>query len=322
MQLNLCPAKITGSTKIKADFHSFLIFLISENAVDNNPLRMFSKHKKKAMKKRFLCIVMGGFSLLTVVACNQSYEHSTADTAMSLESADTSPATAKSLEDQQTTQRKIIKEGSIRFETANAKDTRQQITTAVGKYKGYVSQDNAESYGNRSVYTLTLRIPAEHFENLLTDIGTTAKNIEQQDIKALDVTEEFIDVASRIQTKKELENRYKALLGKATKIEEILSIEKEIETLRSDIESFEGRLNYLKSSIAYSTLTVVFYETQPSTQSFGSDFTSAFKEGWNNLVSFTLGLFYIWPFILISLGIFFLIRRRIKRKKTKTNESL
>lgn len=275
------------------------------------------------MKKRVLSIVLGGVLLITVAACNQSYEQSTADTAMSLESADVNSTPAKNLESQQqTTQRKIIKEGSIRFETANAKDTRQQLTTAVAKYQGYVSQDNAESYGNRSVYTLTLRIPAAHFESLLADIATTAKNIEQQDIKALDVTEEFIDVESRIQTKKELESRYKALLSKASKIEEILAIEKEIETLRSDIESYEGRLNYLKSSIAFSTLTVVFYETQPSTTSSGSEFTSAFKEGWDNLVAFTLGLFYIWPFILISIGVFFLIRRRIKRKKRKTNESL
>lgn len=274
------------------------------------------------MKKRFLLIALGGFSLFTAVACNQNYEHTAADTTVGLAHAEANPVPAKNLEDQQAMQRKIIKEGSIRFETENAKDTRQHLTTVIAKYQGYVSQDNAESYGNRSVYTLTLRIPAAHFENLLTDITTTAKNIEQQDIKALDVTEEFIDVASRIQTKKELESRYKALLGKATKIEEILSIEKEIEILRSDIESYEGRLNYLKSSIAYSTLTVVFYETQPSTTSVGSDFTDAFKTGWDNLVSFTLGLFYIWPFILISIGIFFLIRRGIKRKKRKTNESL
>lgn len=269
------------------------------------------------MKKRLLCFTWIGFTLLTAMACNQGSERSTAETVVSSESPDASSTTAENLKAEQTTSRKIIKEGSIRFETANAKDTRQQLITAVAKYQGYVSQDNAESYGNRSVYTLTLRIPAAHFENLLADIATTAQTIEQQDIKALDVTEEFIDVESRIHTKKELENRYKTLLSKANKVEEILSIEKEIEALRSDIESYEGRLNYLKSSIAYSTLTVVFYETQPSTTSFGSDFTSAFKEGWDNLVSFTLGLFYIWPFILISIGVFFLVRSRIKRKKRK-----
>ncbi|MBB1139529.1 DUF4349 domain-containing protein [Myroides sp. WP-1] len=269
------------------------------------------------MKKRILFLVLGCSVLLAVFSCNQHQEHMSADAAVSLESADTNSASAEKIEGQQAVERKIIKEGSIRFETDAASETRKQITAALATYKGYVSQDHAETYASQSVYTLTVRVPAENFEKLLSDITTAAKKVENQDIRALDVTEEFIDVESRIHTKKELENRYKALLSKANKVEEILSIEKEIEALRSDIESYEGRLNYLKNSVAYSTLTVVFYEKQTSTSTFGYEFSTAFKEGWSNLVSFTLGLFYIWPFILITIGVLYLVRRRIKRRKNK-----
>ncbi|EHQ42896.1 Uncharacterised protein [Myroides odoratus] len=270
---------------------------------------------KNAMKKIVFHTVIGVIFLLTFASCNKKYDSVAAETADYLSLADTDSSPAKNLEAGQTVERKIIKEGSIRFETANAAATRKQITAALATYKGYLAQDQSETYASQSVYTLTLRIPAENFEKLLTEITTAAQKVDNQDIKALDVTEEFIDVESRIQTKKELENRYKALLSKANKVEEILAIEKEIEALRSDIESYEGRLNYLKSSIAYSTLTAVFYEKQTTTTTFGSEFSTAIGEGWDNLVSFTLGLFYIWPFILILLAILFFVRRKIKRRK-------
>lgn len=272
------------------------------------------------MKKILCYTLIGVISLLTLTSCDKKYDSVAAESAdyLSLSNANSSPA--KNLEVEQAVERKIIKEGTIRFETANAAETRKQITAALATYKGYVSQDQAETYASQSTYTLTVRVPAENFEKLLSDITTAAKKVENQDIKALDVTEEFIDVESRIHTKKELENRYKALLSKANKVEEILAIEKEIEALRSDIESYEGRLNYLKSSVAYSTLTVVFYEKQTSTSTFGSEFTTAFAEGWDNLVSFTLGLFYIWPFIFIILGVMFVVRRKLKRRKLQKKE--
>lgn len=267
------------------------------------------------MKKSILYTLLGLSIVMVTAACNKNYD-TVAESSVMLQDYEAAPTPTKDIASQQTTvERKIIKEGSIRFETTDATATRKQITTTLVTQQGYLAQDHVETYANQSTYTLTLRVPAENFEKLLAEITTTAHKVENQDIKALDVTEEFIDVESRIGTKKELENRYKALLSKANKVEEILAIEKEIETLRSDIESYEGRLNYLKNNVAFSTLTVVFYEKQTSTTTFGSEFTSAFAEGWDNLVSFTLGLFFIWPFILITLGILFFVRRRIKRKR-------
>lgn len=269
------------------------------------------------MKKRISYLIIAASLVLSLSACNQNTNHE-ASAAM----AEMAPSTLadQKLENTQTVERKIIREGTIRFETSNAIETRKNIIATVSQYKGYISQDNSDTYGGRTVHTLTIRIPSENFDTLLTTVSDQASNIEAKEIKALDVTEEFIDVESRIKTKKELEQRYKDLLDKANKIDEILSIEKEIESLRSDIESYEGRLNYLKSSIAFSTLTITFHEKGESTTSIGFEFSTAFAEGWHNLVSFTLGLFYIWPFILISLGIFFFIRRRIKRRKQKNSQ--
>jgi hypothetical protein len=66
-------------------------------------------------------------------------------------------------------------------------------------------------------------------------------------------------------------------LKQANKVEEIVAIEKEIGNLRTDIESIEGRLKYLKDKVSYSTLNVVFYERTSSPFGFNSKFDMQFK---------------------------------------------
>lgn len=230
------------------------------------------------------------------------------------------PQSTDATQDITVPERMIVKEGKIRFETSNAQETRANIVASSKKLNGYLSQDTSNVYSNRTEHTIVIRVPAKNFETLLEGVTQTATKVDSKNINALDVTEEFIDVEARIKTKKEIEVRYKELLKRANSIDDILRIERELGALRANIESFEGRLKYLKSRISLSTLTVTFYEKGESTTGFGYEISSAFGSGWSNLLSFVIGLFYIWPFILISIGLIFIIRRiRKRRKQNKIN---
>lgn len=168
------------------------------------------------MKKTISHLIIALSMLLSLSACNQNTNH---EASVAFDEMAPTTAPAKNLTNAQAVERKIIREGTIRFETNNAAETRKKIAETVTQYKGYISQDNTDTYGGRTVHTLTIRIPAENFDTLLTTVSSQASNIEAKEIKALDVTEEYIDVESRLNTKKELENRYRALLVKANKIE-------------------------------------------------------------------------------------------------------
>lgn len=280
------------------------------------------------MKKTLKLIPLIFFAIL--ISCNKNGESELSNDlaldALSLsESAteavqNTSEAQQANTSEIVTTERMIVKEGDIRFETSDSKETRANIMASSKKLNGYLSQDSSNSYGNRIEHTIVIRLPANNFETLLEGVTENATKIDSKNINALDVTEEFIDVQARIKTKKEIEERYKELLKRANTIEDILKIESELGTLRADIESFEGRLKYLKSRISLSTLTVTFYEKGESTSGFGYEISSAFGSGWDNLLSFIVGLFYIWPFILISVVLIFAIR--LVRKRIKQNKSI
>ncbi|MCO7721583.1 DUF4349 domain-containing protein [Myroides odoratimimus] len=279
------------------------------------------------MKKTLKLLTLMLF--ITLASCSKSAEYGEASavalkdistTDAAAETTTEAPQSTDSTQDITVPERMIVKEGNIRFETSNAQETRANIVASSKKLNGYLSQDTSNVYGNRTEHTIVIRVPAKNFETLLEGVTQTATKVDSKNINALDVTEEFIDVEARIKTKKEIEERYKELLKRTNTIDDILRIERELGTLRADIESFEGRLKYLKSRISLSTLTVTFYEKGESTTGFGYEVSSAFGSGWSNLLSFVIGLFYIWPFILISIGLILIIRRiRKRRKQNKIN---
>jgi hypothetical protein len=215
-------------------------------------------------------------------------------------------------------ERKIIRSGEIRFETDDLIKTESLISKAVSELKGYVSNDNLYNSDDRTTHRLVIRIPAENFDILLDRISENAQKIDSKTVDAQDVTEEYIDVESRMRTKKEIESRYKELLSQAKDVEDILSIEKEIGTLRTDIESVEGRMQYLQNQVAFSSLTVEFYQKTSSAFHFSSKAGQAIVMGWKWLLAFVIFLVHLWPFIIIGGIIIFTVKRIGKRKKVKS----
>ena len=212
-------------------------------------------------------------------------------------------------------QRKLIKNGEIEFESENLIDTRKDVFKAIQKFKGFLSSDNEYKNSHEISNSLIIRVPSKNFDNLLNEITIGVTKFDRKEIKIKDVTAEFLDVETRLKTKKRLENRYLEILKRANTVTEILEVEKQIGDLRSDIESSEGRLKYLNNQVSFSTLNVRIYETVSEQTEFGKKFKNGFKNGWDNLILFLVFLVNIWPFIFIIAGIVILIKFWRKRRK-------
>lgn len=216
------------------------------------------------------------------------------------------------------TEQKIIKESNLRYETQDLEATYQQIIASVKKNKAYIQSD-AEGKDYNSLYrTITVRIPNANFDAFLADVGKGVAYFDRKEISARDVTAEFIDIEARLKAKKTLEERYLQLLSKATKVSEILEIEKELSTIREEIEAKEGQLKYLQNRVSLSTVTIEFYKkvanAENATVSYGTQMWNALKSGWNGISGFFIGLLHIWPFILILVAVIVYIRKKLKRK--------
>jgi len=221
---------------------------------------------------------------------------------------------------EETIQPKIIKTANLRFETGNLDESFARVKEALVKYKATVQNDESgKNY--ESVYrNITLRVPSASFDAFIAEISQGVKHFDRKEISAEDVTEEYIDVEARLKTKRILEKRYFELLAKATKISEMLEIEKELSAIREEIEAKEGRLKYLKNQVSMSTVNLEMYTSNPSqsgaTVSYFEKMGKAVKGGFNNIATFFLGMLHVWPFILIFVAGFLFLRRRFRRKTT------
>ncbi|MEZ4852922.1 DUF4349 domain-containing protein [Flavobacterium sp.] len=228
--------------------------------------------------------------------------------------------------DNANTQAKIIKTANLRFATTSLNESFASIQKVVNQYKASIQNDISGKDYNSIYRNITIRVPSQSFDSFIAEISKGVTYFDRKEIIAQDVTEEFVDVEARLLAKKTLENRYLELLKKATKITEILEIEKELSSIREEIEAQQGRLNYLQNRVSMSTVSIEMYTEVEhgtgTTVSYGTKMWNAIKSGFNGISNFFLGILYIWPFILILAILFFFLRRKWKKRKLKNEENL
>ena len=113
---------------------------------------------------------------------------------------------------------------------------------------GYLSarEDNA----------ITIRVPRDRFDDALARIEKLG-DVTHRDIKAQDVTDEYVDLQARLKNAYAIRDKLTDLLSRAS-VKEALDIEKELGRVTEDIERMEGKLKLLRDQIAFSTITVTF----------------------------------------------------------------
>jgi hypothetical protein len=187
------------------------------------------------------------------------------------------------------------------------------LATRVGGYVANTSmQTGAEEMRSAS---LELKIPAARFDEAVRGLTPLGK-VEGVNITTEDVGEEFVDVTARVANANRLEDRLVTLLATRTgRLEDVLQVERELARVREEIERYEGRLRYLRTRAAVSTLVVTVHEPRPIVGPYAgaNPIGDAFRAMWRNLVTFVAGLIaalgWLIPLALILAGAWWVLRR-------------
>ncbi|MBP7185017.1 MAG: DUF4349 domain-containing protein, partial [Saprospiraceae bacterium] len=217
--------------------------------------------------------------------------------------------------------KKIIKDGNISVKTNDINASKKAIDDLLKKLNAYYEREDLQNDDQTISYDLKIRVPANNFEIFITSLEKGNLEIVSKSIQARDVTEEFVDVETRLSNKREYLKRYKELLSKASTVKDILAIEENIRTIQEEIESKEGRLNYLTDQVTFSTLDInlfkekeFVYKPQPQDK-FSERVKKSISNGWTSVVNFTLWTISIWPYYILILVGFFVIKRVFKKYK-------
>lgn len=204
--------------------------------------------------------------------------------------------------------RKMIWTGNVEVQVKNVDEATVGINNLCKKYNAFVSTMNLNNTSYEISNDITIRVSSEHFASLMEDIKAQGDFLKNVSISSNDVTEQYIDVTSRLKTKKEVRERYIEILkNKTGRISEVLEAEEAIRKITEEIEAKEGQLRYLEDKIKYSTINVRLYEKitfreEPDIyeKSFGDKVIQALKNGWNIVTTLVIVAINIWPLILIG----------------------
>ena len=152
--------------------------------------------------------------------------------------------------------------------------------------------------------TLEVKVPADRFDEALAGLTPIGK-IESVNVNTQDVGEEYVDITARVENARRLEARLIELLANRTgRLQDVLSVERELARVREEIERYEGRLRYLRTRVATSSLSIAVHERAPLIVPVAGDgpITVALRQAWRNFVAFIAGLIASLG-ILVPLGV-------------------
>ncbi|MDR6300018.1 DUF4349 domain-containing protein [Mesonia maritima] len=268
--------------------------------------------------------ILATLSLLAVLSCNSSSENDTNFETSSLK--ETSAVSNSIIEKPQIpSNRKIIWNADLEFQVENVDRSTQKISSLCKKYNGFISNMKLNNTNYEVSNEITIRIDNKDFENLINELKGISVFNRKVEINSNDVTEEFIDIQSRLETKKQVRERYIDILKNRTgEIKDVLAAEDAIRKITEEIEAKEGKLRYLNDKVNYSTINLeifqkVDFKSAPETfeKSFLTEVKESLSNGWEIVIGFILLLLNIWPLLLILVIWLVWKRKWLKRKLKK-----
>jgi hypothetical protein len=193
----------------------------------------------------------------------------------------------------------VIRTGQAFIEVDKVDPAILKIRQLAAQVGGYIT--NSSISGGRDQIrqaTLELKIPAPRYDQAVGSLSTIGK-VETVNSTAQDVGEEFVDITARVNNARRLEDRLITLLSTRTgKLDEVLRVERELARVREEIERYEGRLRYLSSRVATSTLTITVHEPAPilGNNPGENPIARALRRAWKNFIALVAG-------VIASLGV-------------------
>jgi uncharacterized protein YdcH (DUF465 family) len=233
--------------------------------------------------------------------------------------------------------RMIIRNATIALESQDVEKTLADIRAIVVAQQGTVFSSNTTLRNDKTYATMVLQVPSQGYDATMAQLRKAGHKVQSETSTSQDVTEEFADAEAQLRNLKATEAQFLELLKKANSVNDTITVQNQLTSVRGQIERLQGRLNYLQKKSDFSTITVNIAPfnapttAKPDTNTW--DFSKVLENAWagsmkglQGLVTMlvNVGVYMVW--VLPLFGILFIIGmvwwRRTFPRKPKNNESM
>ena len=218
---------------------------------------------------------------------------------------------------------KMVYSASIEMQTVSYEQAVEDIAALVERSGAYFEQKNFSNYSNGYRHaSYTVRVPAEQYADFCAQVGALCHVTWQSD-SAEDISEQYYDTQSRLETAQIKLARLQELLKKAENMEDIITIESAISETEYEIERLSGTVRRYDALVDYATVTLELSEvyrlsgTEDAPKSFGEKLGNAFTDGLaataEGLEDVAIWFAYSWLGVLIFAAVVFAAVKLIGR---------
>ncbi|HUX05485.1 MAG TPA: DUF4349 domain-containing protein [Acidimicrobiales bacterium] len=156
---------------------------------------------------------------------------------------------------------RIESSGSItlRVKGTGVETSFARLSALAAKDGGSVSSSQARfanrSTGHFAYGTIVLRVPQGRFGALVTQVQRVG-HATSLTTSSNDVTSQYVDLRARISAQEASRRQYLAIMSRAGSISAVLAVQRQLDTIQSQIEQLQGQLNVLDNQTTYGLLSV------------------------------------------------------------------
>lgn len=195
-------------------------------------------------------------------------------------------------------QRRQVRSGQLVVTVKDVDAAAVSVRAAVTAAQGYV-QDEQTSTRPRPVSgdrptdvpaleidrsVLTVRVPEQSLDRVMEQVSGVG-SVRARSQTSTDVTDQYVDTASRVKSQKASVERVRTLLGRAASIGDVVRLESELSRREADLDALEARLAALDDSTTLATLVVTLERPDAVAAPSPSDegFVGGLRDGWHAL---------------------------------------
>ena len=158
----------------------------------------------------------------------------------------------------------VIKDAQLDLLVQSTDVAIAQVNQLTADYDGYIISTQSWYENGFKHATLRLGIPSSSFETVLNQLRDLGLKVIQESASGQDVTNEYVDLQSKLTNLEATAARVREFLADAKTIEETLTISAQLAELEGQIEEVKGQMRYYEGRSAYSTVTVNLVPQHPT----------------------------------------------------------
>lgn len=156
--------------------------------------------------------------------------------------------------------KKLIYSANVTMEVEDYGKAQTEIRNLVTLTGGYIVQFSEGVWHDEKGGNFTIKVPASGFSSFLDQMDKFDHNSMEKSINGQDVSEEYVDLESRLKVKLAMEARYLKFVNEAISTSDLVEFVNELERIQTEIEQIRGRMRYIDSNVSFSTIEIRLYQ--------------------------------------------------------------